>query len=155
MVELTRLWRLRGAIPVPVEADDPGLMSRVAHVFEEVGVEVVEEYPDGLRYRAGWLPGSRPGWRWTPAMQRGSIDRDTEEGRPVIRYDQISFTPLIPALLFTYLLLDVLRDYFGYAWPAGLPGYLLLVLAFIAFFILFRAQLRSSIPDFVRRAFAT
>lgn len=45
------LWRVRGSLTVPVEADDGGLVSRIGDVFNASGPDVEEESEEHLLFR--------------------------------------------------------------------------------------------------------
>ena len=47
---LSSLWRVEGSLPVPPAADDEGLLSRVADIFEQNGFTVVAESQDRVRF---------------------------------------------------------------------------------------------------------
>ena len=47
---LSSLWRVEGSLPVPPSADDEGLLSRVADIFEQQGFILIEESRDRVRF---------------------------------------------------------------------------------------------------------
>gem|GEM_PF-7054954 len=80
MEEWSALWRVRGSLAVPVEADDGGLVSRIGDVFTGTGDDVAEERDDYLLFTA-------PKY-FVPLPVRGAeFRREGIRGWRFIRYD--------------------------------------------------------------------
>jgi hypothetical protein len=96
---LSNLWRVRGAIPVPNDADDPGLLSRIAHILEQSGATIVEEGPDILRYRFGGPSSTWRILRWLTIPELNEIRRDGIRGLRVLRYELVVLDALLGSLV--------------------------------------------------------
>jgi hypothetical protein len=80
MEEWSALWRVRGSLAVPVEADDGGLVSRIGDVFNAAGPDVAEERDDYLLLTA-------PKYFVRLPVRGAEFRREGIRGWRFIRYD--------------------------------------------------------------------
>ncbi len=146
MDDLSVLWRVRGSMPVPVESDDGGLMSRVADVFAG-GRDVVEERDDYIRIEASEYFVRLP-------IGGAEFQRQGIRGWRFIRYD-LPMLQSLPRIVLDGILFGGLVGR-ALVW-AGVPpyAYASTLVAMLLLYWIHYAGTRRSVPDGLRRAFAT
>ena len=127
MKGLSSLWCVRGSVPVPVDADDDGLLSRLAGVLEDGGYPIADGGPNRIVFRqTKWLT-ARPWWLrddtgpdQTGPFDPGEIRRQGMKGRRVLRYD-LNLVPEMPSIVSQALAAITL---FGWSLPGvmGMPS---------------------------------
>lgn len=151
MARLSSLWRLRSAIQVLVEADDPGLMSRVADIFEQHGYNLVEESQENLRFasRGGMLSHFAARFPWL--FDRIEIRRYGTRGWRSLHVDQSAPQLLIvQAVAGGTTITGLVAD-----WGSFTIAYPLTIAACILFYFWVRHGLLKQTRALVDRAFAT
>ena len=96
------MWRIQGSVPVPVQADDTGLLSRLVGICEDAGHKVSEvradrivfEQPRWLVRLPWWLKDDRDPEE-IGLFEAGEIRRRGIKGRRALHYD-LSLVPAIP-----------------------------------------------------------
>jgi hypothetical protein len=144
---LSILWRVRGSVPVPHEADDDGLLGRVADVFAQYGAEIAEERHDGIFF-------SRPRYFVPLPLDGGEVRREGMSGRRILRYD----LPLLQQLPNVVLHGVVLGGIVGrmLVWLGAPPfAYASAGLAMLLLYEAGHRRSRASADEFLRRAFET
>lgn len=141
------LWRVRGSLAVPVEADDGGLVSRIGDVFTRTGDDVAEERDDYLLFAAPK--------NLVPLPVRGAeFRREGIRGWRFIRYD----LPVLHELPDLVLRGFAIGTLIGYAldW-AGVPPYAYASTLVATAFLYWTNYLgtRRFAHDGLRRAFLT
>jgi hypothetical protein len=128
-------------------ADDEGLVSRVADVFTQHGLEVAEERHDLIRFR-------RPSFYIPLPIDGGEVRREGIQGLRRLRYD----LPLLQELpLFLIYGIWLSTPIGGLLIWMGLPpfGYASALLGILLFYALRRGTRRKAADIFLRRAFKT
>ena len=159
MGALINLWRVRGSAPIPISADDDGLLSRLAGVLEDGGHKIADEGPNRLVFeQPRWLL-ARPWWLADETgpdevgpFDPGEIRRHGMKGRRVLRYD-VSLIPELPLLTFEGVTSSAM---FAWVLPeiVGIPSTVAASAAAIAaFFALRQVQWRRGIHTSFERAF--
>jgi hypothetical protein len=159
MPTLSDLWRVRGSIPVPNQADDAGLMSRVADILEQAGVTVTEEDRNLVRFHVRSLPVRNRRFASLTALERGEVRRDGIGGLRVLRYDWLMLSPVLESLFANAALTTGLSWLLSdFHWPSGVAAHLVLILPTVAFvggLFYVRAGRGKQVRADLRRAFET
>jgi hypothetical protein len=128
------LWRIRGTVPVSVDADEPALISRVGDNLEAMGRVIEEEEADRIIFSEAYGD-KAPGEVDTLAQfDEGEIRREDRNGARVLRYNLRLSEWAIFVLVIIGLQLSPflwgLRDLPGTLIVVGLGGLLFLALVY-------------------------
>jgi hypothetical protein len=147
MASVSDLWRVRGALRVPGEADDEGLLGRVADVYVQHGADIEDERNDRITF-------ARPKYIVRLPVSGGEIRREGIRGLRVLRYD-LPVLHNLPALV---VHVPVVSGAIGSAlvWLGAPPiAYLSAGLAMLLLYGMHYRAVRTTADQFLRRAFAT
>ncbi len=145
MSDLSALWWVRGCVPIPAEANDAGLLSRVADIFEQADAEIIEEQEDRILFQGPYqwhhgYPVGRVG-----IVDGGQVRRDGAMLHYQLRTLYLTLQALILTPLFALLLCAV-----------GFHPAFVLAIMLGALLFNYAAPLvivRLSVGPFLRRAF--
>jgi hypothetical protein len=145
------LWRIRGSIKVPLEADDEGLLSRVAHILEQQGATAVEERHDWMLFihREGMWGRLAPRFPWL--FDRMEVSRYGIRGWRTLLYDRSVPQLLAAEAVFTGTFVAGLLTKWG-GLTIALPATVLICLAWYGFTWW---NVRKATLKLLRRAFET
>ena len=161
MGALASLWRIKGSVPVPSEADDNGLISRLVGIFEDFNYNVASYRDDGIVFTQPWWFASRPWWLMDDKdpheigpFDASEIKRKGIKGRRVLHYE-FSLVEDIPVLAFEGVSANAM---FAWILPeiVGIPSTVLAGAAATAMlFVIHHFRLRRGVQKAFERAFET
>lgn len=151
MEALSALWRIRGSIRVPLEADDEGLLSRIADILEQQGATAVEERHDRMLFihDAGILRRLGPRFPWL--FDRMEVTRYGTRGWRSLLYDRSVPQLLAAEAVFTGTFIAGLLTKWG-GLTIALPVTVVICLAWYGFTWW---NVRNGTVRLLRRAFET
>lgn len=150
MAGISFLWRVAGSVPIPREADDRGLVSRVADVFEQANWKVLEDTETEVRFGGFFSRFRRFAARPRFLTDAGLVRREFNEKGRSLRYELRTLHLVPAALAESELWRRVILDFWGLAVD---PRLFIVVTPCI--YLLHHWGLRRSIPRILKRAFET
>jgi hypothetical protein len=143
------LWRIRGTVPVPPEADDPAIISRVGDNLEAMGRVIEEETCDRVRFSEAYGDKAPGEVDELTVFEEGEVRRQEVHGKEVLRYDlRLSAFPVFVLL---WIVLQIGRFLWG---VRDLPGTLAVVgLGALLFLVHIYRRWRKDAVTFLNRTF--